>query len=227
MPTLEAEGSTPVAIARNGTTIYPPDDTKPQNQQFNIQGNYLYYDYLGIDATYHTLTFDILAMAWVWDVTTPRAVTHATNQGPSTQGVLVGCSDSTIRQFSSSGTETVNGTVVTPAIGGAGWVHAFQVTVEYVSLATVTLSFIAADNGNGSYAPTSLTLPAATSGPQKYTTKVSANKWQWLQFQFTSTDPGLQVYIDGCSLDMKNWGDPGGYETVQPFAGGGGLGGQK
>ena len=226
-PLFPHEGSTPVAIARNGTTIYPPDDTKPQNQQFNIQGNFLYYDYLGIDSTYHTLTFDILAMAWVWDVTTPSAVTHATNQGPSAQGVLVGCSDSTIRQFSSSGTETVNGTVVTPAIGGAGWVHAFQVTVEYVSLTPVTLSFIAADNGSGSYAPTPMMLPAATSGPQKYTTKVSANKWQWLQLQFTSTDLGLQVYMDGCALDIKSWGDSGGYKTVQPFAGSGGLGGQK
>lgn len=44
-PIFPHEGSTPKPITRNGVTIWPPDDTKPQLQQFNIQGNYLYYDY--------------------------------------------------------------------------------------------------------------------------------------------------------------------------------------
>ena len=152
-PLFPHEGSTPAAIVRNGVTLYPPDDTKPQLQQFSIQGPYLYWDYMGIDSAYHTLVFDINAMAWVWDMTTPTATCHASNQGVSTQGVLVGCSDSTIRQFSSTGTETVNGTVVTPAIGGEGWQHLYEITVEYSSSATVTLGFTAADSGNGSYAP--------------------------------------------------------------------------
>lgn len=218
-PLFAHEGSIPAAITRNGVTISPPDDTLPQLQQFAIQGNMMYYNFQGIDGNRHTLTFDILAMAWVWDVTTPPATVHASNQGPSVQGVLVGCSDSTIRQFSSSGTESVSGTVVTPAIGGTGFVHTFQVTVEYSSVQVVALSFIAADSGNGSYGPNTLTLPATGGTPTKYTTKVSANKWNWLQCQFSSTDPALQVYLDGFVLDVKAWGDTGPFKPVQPFGG--------
>ena len=224
-PLFPHEGSTPVAIVRNGYTIYPPDDTKPQFQQFSIQGNMLYYPYMGIDGAYHTLTFDIMAMAWVWDVLTPTATCYASNQGVSTQGVLVGCSDHTIRQFSSSGTETVNGVVVTPAIGGSGYQHLYQLTVEYKSSSTVTLGFVAADSGNGSYAPSPVTLPIALT-PTKYTTNVSPNKWQWLQFSFTSTDPALNVYLDGFVVDRKDWGSSGGYQPVQPFAPSGGGGGE-
>ena len=226
-PLFAHEGSTPVAIVRNGVTIYPPDDTKPQLQQMSIQGPYCYYDYMGIDGAYHTLTFDIGAMAWVWDMTNPTATCHASNQGPSVQGVLVGCSDNTIRQFSSSGTETVNGAVVTPAIGGVGWNHLYQVTVEYSSQETVTLSFVAADEGNGSYAPSALTLPATGGSPTKYTTKVSANKWKWLQFMFTSSDLALQVYLDGFVVDVKDWGSNAACRPVRPFTPSGGEGGEK
>jgi hypothetical protein len=225
-PLFSHEGSTPAAVVRNGVTIYPPDDTKPQQQQFSLQGPYLYWDYLGTDATYHTLVFDINAMAWVWDMTTPKATVHAPNQGQSVQGVLVGCVDGTIRQLVSSGTETVTGTVVTPAIGGKGWQNLFEVTVEYSSSATVALSFIAADEGNGSYGPNALTLPSTGGSPTKYTTKVSANKFKWLQFQFQSTDPALAVYLDGFAVAARNWGESVQYRTTQPFAPEGGLGGQ-
>ena len=225
-PLFSHEGSTPVAIVRNGATISPPDDTQPQLQQFSIVDNWLYYDYMGIDAAYHTLTFDINAMAWVWDVTTPSATCHASNQGPSAQGVLVGCSDSTVRQFSNSGTETVNGQVVTSAIGGVGWEHLYQITVEYASNAPVTLSFIAADAGNGSYASNPLTLPSTGGAATKYTTKVSPNKWKWLQFSFASTDLTLHVYLDGFVVNTRSWGDTGPYAAVQPFAPSGGGGGQ-
>ncbi len=187
----------------------------------------MYWDYMGIDSAYHTLVFDINAMAWVWDMTTPTATCHASNQGVSTQGVLVGCSDSTIRQFSSTGTETVNGTVVTPAIGGEGWQHLYEITVEYSSSATVTLGFTAADSGNGSYAPNSITLPSTSGAATKYTTKVSANKWKWLQFSFASNDRTLQIYLDGFVVDVKDWGSNDAYRPVQPFAPSGGAGGEK
>ena len=123
--------------------------------------------------------------------------------------------------------ETVNGTVVTPAIGGVGWQHLYQVTVEYSSQETVTLSFIAADEGNGSYAPSALTLPATGGSPTKYTTKVSPNKWKWLQFMFTSSDLALQVYLDGFVVDVKDWGSNAAYRPVRPFTPSGGEGGEK
>jgi hypothetical protein len=225
-PLFSHEGSTPTAIVRNGVTIYPPDDTKPQLQQANIQGPYLYWDYQGIDGLPHTLTFDIGAMAWILDTTTPAATTHATNQGQSVQGVFVGCADNTIRQFVTSGTEAVTGTVLTPAIGGVGFNHLFEITAEYASQATVTLSFVAADTGNGSYGPSALTLPSTGGKMIKYTTKVSANKWRLLQFQFQSTDPTMNIYLDGFIAATKNWGSQGAYRPVQPFAPSGGGGGE-
>jgi hypothetical protein len=222
-PLFAHEGSTPTAITRNGVTIYPPDDTKPDLQQFSGQGPYVYYNYIGTDGNRYTLVFDINAMAWVLDLTTPKATTHASNQGQSVQGVLVGCSDFTIRQFSSSGTEAVTGTVATPAIGLRGWGHCGALVIEYTSADTVTLTGIVQDADNGSYAPSAITLPATTT-PTKYFVKPSPNKWKWLNWQFQSTDPALKVYMDGCVAYCKPWGSDAEYEPIQMFGQSGGEG---
>ena len=223
-PLFPHEGSTPTAVTRNGVTIYPPDPTHPLLHQFSIQGPYLYWDYFGTDATFHTLVFDIGAMAWVLDSTNPPATIHATNQGPTSQGVLVGCADNTIRQFASTGMEAVVGTVITPAIGGRGWQHTFQLSCEYSSQSTVTISFIAADFGNGSYAPNLVTLPSTSGNPTRATINLSANKWKWLQAQVQSQDPAMQMYLDGFIGSVMEWGSNGEYRLVQFFepSGGGG-----
>jgi hypothetical protein len=103
----------PVTIA--GYTIYPPDDSKPQLQRFSYNNGYMYYDFIGTDAFPHTLVFDEQAMGWVWDVYTPPVTIHATNEGLSAQGVLAGCSDGTVRQLASGGTEIATAVVLTPA----------------------------------------------------------------------------------------------------------------
>ena len=95
----------------------------------------------------------------------------------------------------SNAPETVTGTVLTAAIGGVGWMTAYEVTVEYVSRASVTLSFLAADAGNNSYAPGPIALPATDGAITKFTTKVSPSKWKLLQAQFESTDPAMQIFI--------------------------------
>jgi hypothetical protein len=229
-PIFSHEGSTPTSVTRNGITIYPPDDTKPELQKISWNNGFAYFDYFGLDGNYHTLVFDEAAMGWVWDLYTPVVSVHAPDEGESSQGCLVGCADGTIRQFTSAGTgtEAVTGTVLTAAIGGAGFCHLFEITLEYTSNSTVALSFIAADEGNGSYAPNPMTLPATNGVITKYTTKVSANKWQLLQIQTVSADPKLQAYLEGTACSIKSWGSTNLYESVNPFAGtSGGFGGQN
>jgi hypothetical protein len=174
-----------------------------------------------------TLVFDTAADGWILDqYTGPIPTTHAADEGESQQGILVGCSDGTVRLMSSSGTETVTGTVLTPSFGGVGWQNMYEVTVEYTSNQTVSLTFVVADEGNGSYGPPPLTLPATTEEPTKYTVKVGANKYKLLQMQFQSTDPNLAVYIDGCIINVHDWGSDAPYRPVNPFTPSGGMGGQ-
>jgi hypothetical protein len=224
-PLFAHEGGTPSPVTRNGITVYPPDDTQPQLQQFSIQTQWLYYNYQGTDGNRHTLVFDINSLAWVPDSYSVPATIHATNQGKSVQGVLVGCYDGSIRQLVSSGVENPTGTVLTAAIGGIGFQHFYEITVEYQSKAAVTLSFIAADEGNGSYAPLPLSLPVTGGNLTKYTTKVSPNKWKLLQVQIVSSDQAMQMNLEGLVLNVKNWGEKS-YRPVRPFAPAGGEGGQ-
>ena len=223
-PLFTHEGSTQVAVTRNGVTIQPPDDTRPEMQQFSIQGPYLYWDYMGLDENRHSFVFDTAAAGWVWDTYTTSPTIHAANQGESVQGVLVGCLDGTIRQMASTGSEMPTGTVASAAVGGQGWQHLYQITIEYTSTAPTTLSFVAADSNNGSYAPAPITLPASGGVATKYTTKVSANKWKWLQAVFSITDSSAAIYILGFAMEVKDWGTSGGYRTVAVFTPSGGEG---
>jgi hypothetical protein len=223
-PLFPHEGSIPKAITRNGITVYPPNDAFPQLQQFNIVGPYLYYDYQGIDGSYHTLVFDIGAMGWVFDATSPAATTHATNQGPSAQGVLVGCTDSTIRQFSSAGTESFTGTVMTGAMGGTGYAHCGEIVVEYQSNSTITFTGVPQDANNGSYGPLAISLPSTSGVLTKYFFRPTINKWKLLSWEFQFTDKTAQINLDGCVAMIRSWGAEGEYEPVQMFAPNGGEG---
>lgn len=227
-PIFPHEGGPQTAITRQGFTFYPPDDTQPNLQKFAYQNGYMYYDYYDVTGVPRTICWDEAAMGWVLDVMTPQSTVHAPDEGESIQGCLVGCGDGSVRQFVSSvnGAEVVTGTVVTPAIGGRGYLHFMECTVEYQSTATVNLAFIAADEGNGSYAPNPVVLPSTLGLPNKYTFKVSPNKWKWLQCSFQSFVPGLQVYLEGFSIEAKEWGVQTEYVTMLPFASGGGEGAQ-
>lgn len=227
-PLFVHEGSTPVAVMRNGIIIYPPDDTQPEQQKFSIVNGYLYYDYVGIDGNPHSLVFDIEAMGWVLDTTSPAVTCRASNEGESVQGTLVGCADGTIRQMVSQGAEeAAQATIATPAFGGEGWTHAYQYTVEYSSQQPIVLTSIAVDVGNGSYAPNQVILPSTDGSPTKFTFKVSPNKFKWMQLMFQSSDPAMQLYLAGLILDVKNWGDAGLYRPLAPFRSSGGSGGER
>jgi hypothetical protein len=222
-PLFSHEGSTPSPVTRNGVTVYPPDDALPQLQKFTFQNGYMYYDFQDVNGGKDSLVFDE-AGGWVWDVSTPPATSHAPDEGESIQGILVGCSDGTVRQFSSTGTETVTGKVLTAAMGGKGYQHVGELVVEYSSLLTVTLTGVVQDANNGSYGPASITLPATGGIPTKYFLRPSPNKFKWLSWQFQSTDPALQVYLDGCLCYIKSWGSSGPYIPTQMFGDSGGLG---
>lgn len=220
--------SRPAPITRNGVTIFPPDDSLPEKQKFKVVGAYLYYDHFGTDGKPHTWVLDIRTLAWIWDLYTgSQPISHAPNEGESQQGTLVGCADGTIRLMETGAAEVVNGIVLTAAIGGTGWMTAYELTVEYSSSTTVLVSFNAADVGNGSYAPSSMSLPATAGAITKFTTKVSPSKWKLLQAQFQSTDPELSVYLAGCVLSCKAWGSDGLFVPLPLFGNSGGRGPQE
>lgn len=228
-PLFVHEGSTPEPITRNGVTIYPPDDSHPENQQFQVVNGYLYYDHLGTDGNPHTWVLDVRTLGWIWDTYAGSQPTiHASNEGESQQGTLVGCSDGTVRLMESGSPEMVTGIVLTAAVGGQGWMTSYEVTIEYsCEESGAVLSFFAADANNGSYAPDSIALDSTAGQITKFTTKVSPNKWKLLQAQFFSEDPSLQVYLAGCVLSSKPWGSDGLYAPISLFSPAGGRGPQE
>jgi hypothetical protein len=223
-PLFTHEGSTPVPIVRNGITIYPPDDSQPDKQQARIINGYMYWDYVWTDNVPRTLVFDIQAMGWVWDLYGHPVTSRATNEDIATQGTLVGCADGTVRKFASSGTEFAIATVLTPAFGGRGYQHIGELTVEYKSNAPVTLTIIAADADNGSYGPAAITLPSTGGAATKFWMRPGPNKGKWFWLQFQSTDPTMQIYLDGMICYVKEWGSESPYKETQPFASTGGAG---
>lgn len=112
---VNGEISPPSAVTIAGYTIYPPDDSLPEQQRFSIDKAFLYYYYIGIDANPHTLVFDLAAKGWVWDVYQWPATASSPGEGLSVQGTLVGCNDGSVRQFSATGTEVATAVLLTPA----------------------------------------------------------------------------------------------------------------
>jgi hypothetical protein len=216
-------GTQPQPITRNGITIYPPDDTLPNLQRFSYNSGYMYWDYQGTDGYPHTLVFDEKAEGWIYDLYNPAATIHASNEGQSQQGILVGCTDGTVRQLTSGGTETITGTIATPAFGGKGYMHVGQAVVEYSSTSTVTLSFYVADEGNNSYAPQTITLPSTGGVLTKYFFRPSAAKWKLLVAQFSSSVPFV-LNLQGSIFYLRAWGSSGVYQTTPIFGESGGEG---
>ncbi len=211
-PLFPHEGSVPVAVTVNGVTVYPPDDTQPQLQKFKIITGRLYYDYVDTTNVPRTLVFDTEAMGWIWDVYQWPATVHAANQGFSQQGTLVGCNDGSVRLMSSAGTETGTFTVQTGAVGGRGYMHMGGLVVEYSAPSPITLNCYAADSGNGSYGPSTITLPTQST-LTKYWIRPTANKWKLLVFNFSST-ASFQLNVEGCVAYLKAWGSDGEYAPI-------------
>lgn len=220
--------SKPQPVTRNGVTIYPPDDSLPQKQRFGYQNGFMYYDFYGTDGNPYTLTYEERTGAWHpgrYDGAKPRV--HAPNEGESQQGTLVGCLDGTIRLMEPNPPEVIHGFVASPAIGGEGYMTSYEFTCEYRADSGATVSFVAADAGNNSYAPLSINLGSTGGEITKFTTKVSKSKWKLLQAQFSFTDPTFECYIAGTGLSVKPWGSDKTFQFVPLFGGTGGRGPQE
>ena len=207
-------------------TFSPPDDTKPQLQQFSGQGPYLYYDYQGIDGNRYTLTFDINAMAWVWDINTPAVVVHASFQGASTQGVLAGCGGR-LGKAACQRRKRRDGHSAGSLSGDwrQGYQHCGMLAVEYSSTQAIALQGIAQDaNSNGSYGTLPIILPSTVGKITKYFLKPSPNTWKLLSWQFTFTDQTAQIYTEGCMCYTRSWGSSEEYEPRPMFSSTGGEG---
>ncbi len=162
--------------------------------------------------------FDEAAGGWIDDLYSTEIITHEPNEAESVQGVLVGCVDHTLRKMIPSGTETaVMGKILTPAIGGAGWMQLQEVTVEYSSSALVTLSSLAADSDNGSYGAIDISLPATGGLPAKTKFIVSTNKWKLMWWQFSSADPTFRIFTEGFAVRVKDWGKKDPFRQMNPF----------
>ena len=220
-PIFPHEGSVPASVVRQGVTVVPPDDTLPQLQRLKAVKGFIYYDYQGIDGNFHTLVFDISTMGWVWDALTPAATVHASDDGVSLQGVLVGCVDGSVRQLSSTGTETATATVMTGAVGFKGYGHVGMCVLEYQSTQPITLNIFPADGNNNSYGPSAITLPVQST-LAKLWLRPSPNKGKLFTFQF-STTAKFSLNTDGCIAYLADWGGNG-YRPVPIFAESGGEG---
>jgi hypothetical protein len=110
------EGYEPQPIIIAGFTLYPPDDTRPEAQQLAFATGYLYYDYQDTGGNPRTLVYDTAAGGWVVDVYQYPAIVHALEEGPDINGVLLGCTDGSIRTFESGAPETAKCVVLTPCL---------------------------------------------------------------------------------------------------------------
>jgi hypothetical protein len=209
-----------------GVNVY---GSLPSNAQINLNslnGEVFYINEQEVEG-YATLVFDEAAMGWVLDAKTPEATAYAPNEGQSVQGILVGCTDGTVRMLTSGGTESATAITLSSAIGGSGWQHVKEYTIEYLSNSTITITPVVVDTDNNSYAPNPINLPSTGGTVQKLHGLWSPNKWKLLQFQIAIVnDLTAQVYLDGFSVQLKSWGATGAYQPVNPFSQNGGFGGQ-
>ena len=89
-----------------------------------------------------TLVFDLRAKGSFSTVRRAKPTVHAANEGESQQGTLVGCSDGSLRLMESDAPETVTGIVLSPAVGGRGWMTAYEATFEYSCESGATVSLL-------------------------------------------------------------------------------------
>ena len=224
---LWGQGSMTGAQANDLGVTFGADLNAGSQLNLNDVSITVYYETEAHEEGSATLVYDIRAGGWILDSYDVAPTVHAPNEGESQQGILVGCIDGTVRPMESDAPEEVAGLVLSPAIGVAGWGSAYQATFEYMADSGAIVSFVAADEGNNSYAPNPIILGSTNGQITKFTTKLSPNKWKLLQQQVESTDPSLQFFFDGCVLEIKAFGSDGPFVPVRMFRPAGGEGAQR
>lgn len=158
------EGSTPSAITIAGYTIYPPNDSLPEKQTLAFANGYLYYDYEDANGNPKTLVYDVVAKGWIVDVYGTTVTCHTLEEGEGVNDTLVGCTDNTVRDLVSSGTETATSVVATGAVNDGdarGFKRVGDIYIKALVQAsnpiTVTLYTNRYQTALSGYSPTSLT----------------------------------------------------------------------
>lgn len=119
------EGVIPQPVTIAGNTIFPPDDTQPLKQKLSWGQSVLFYDYLNVNGDPCTLVYDFIAQGWSVDVGEVPFTSHAWEQGPETDTVMVGCQDGTVRLLGSGNPEVAT-SVVIPGAQNGGDARAFK-----------------------------------------------------------------------------------------------------
>lgn len=110
-------GQAPAPVVIGGNTVYPPDDTNVKAQTISLVPGYIFYNYQDVNGNPRTLVFDWEAKGWNVDAYTPTVNCHSWSIGNVNQ-ILLGCTDGTVRQFDSAGTETGSAIISTPCQNG-------------------------------------------------------------------------------------------------------------
>ena len=137
-------GQQPTSITLGGYTIYPPNDALPNFQTLQIIPGYIFYDFVDINAVYHTLVYDMEAKGWSVDVYNPVGMYHSWAVGNVNQ-VLVGCVDGTVRTFDSVAGTEVGTAVIMTACQNAGSTRTIKriggIFIRALAKAKITLAF--------------------------------------------------------------------------------------
>lgn len=163
------EGQKPTPITRGGYTLYPPDDTQPDNQCLRFSPGYVYYDYLDVNGVPRTLVHDVEAGGWVPDVYGTPVTTHSQEEGPDANDVATGCNDGTVRILSDTGTEVATCVLATQAVN-AGDARANKrvgdIFVRGSVASTVTLAAYMTQYGTalGGFSPSTLAVGPPNTG---------------------------------------------------------------
>jgi hypothetical protein len=101
--------------------------------------------------------------------------------------------------------------------GGVGWQHLRYINIEYISTNPITLTFLT-DSGNGSIAPSTITVPSSGGTQTKLKITVSPNKWKLLSVGATSST-SFYLMTEGMEFYCRSWNSSESYRVEHPFGG--------
>ena len=101
--------------------------------------------------------------------------------------------------------------------GGVGWQHLRYINIEYISTNPITLAFVT-DSGNGSIAPSTITVPSSGGTQTKLKITVSPNKWKLLSMGATSST-AFYLMTEGMEFYCRSWNSSENYRVERPFGG--------
>lgn len=211
------ETSTQQGITINGVTVNPPnmDPTSGLDSlSLAFSEDRVYFDYKDVSGNWWSLVLDVRTGLWGVDTTTPTVTVHAQQEGNS-EGTAVGCSDGTIRAFTSGGSENFSAAIqsVMEESAAPGWQHAQEFNFNYTAPSNVTVTITAAAGG---ISPSAVVMPSAST-QTKALSPVTPNKFKLAQYQISGSG-AWRVWTQGFEIKQGDWERSDAYKPVNPFA---------